>query len=67
MLKKEIINIAIVGLGTIGKRHVMAIKKMDSIKVCGVVDLDLEANFFCNSNNLPYFYDLKKTFDFFEG
>jgi len=59
MLKKEIINIAIVGLGTIGKRHVMAIKKMDGIKVCGVVDLDLEAKFFCNSNNLPYFSNLE--------
>ena len=58
MLKKEIINIAIVGLGTIGKRHVMAIKKMDGIKVCGVVDLDLEAKIFCNSNNLPYFSNL---------
>ena len=37
MSKKEIINIAIIGLGTNGKRHVMAIEKMDDIKVCGVV------------------------------
>ena len=59
MSKKEIINIAIIGLGTIGKRHVMAIEKMDGIKVCGVVDFDLEANNFCNSKKIPYFSNLK--------
>lgn len=59
MPKKEIINIAILGLGAIGKRHVMAIEKIDGVKVCGVVDLDLEANNFCNSNNLSYFSNLE--------
>ena len=36
-------NLAIMGIGTIGKRHLMAIEAIDTVNACGVVDISEEA------------------------
>jgi len=59
MSNNKILNIAIVGLGSIGKRHITAIDEVNNINLCGVVDLDLQAEIFCKSKKLPYFNNLK--------
>ena len=35
----KIINIGIIGIGTIGKRHLMAINQVKDINIVGVVDI----------------------------
>ena len=44
----QVINIALVGIGTIGKRHLIAIDQVDDINVSGIVDLSEQAQFFCH-------------------
>ena len=39
MQNNQMINLAIMGIGTIGKRHLMAINTIDNVKLCGIVDL----------------------------
>ena len=51
MTEKKITNIAVLGLGTIGKRHVMAIDKIDDIQVCGIIDSDPLTKTFCDIKN----------------
>mgnify|MGYP006134785465 FL=1 len=60
MTEKKITNIAVLGLGTIGKRHVLAIDKIDDIQVCGIIDLDPLTKNFCDINNIPFYTDLQK-------
>ena len=59
MSNTKILNIAIIGLGSIGKRHIMAIDKLNNINLCGVVDLDYQAEIFSKSKEVPYFKNLK--------
>lgn len=63
MSKSKSINIALFGLGTIGKRHLLAIDEIDNVKLVGIVDLSEEAEVFCASQKIPYynnFNDLKQ-------
>ena len=39
MSNQKIINIGIIGIGTIGKRHLMAINEVDDINIVGIVDV----------------------------
>ena len=52
MQNNQMINLAIMGIGTIGKRHLMAIDTIDNVKLCGIVDLTEDARSFCNYNKL---------------
>ena len=54
----KMINIGIIGIGTIGKRHLMAINQVDEINIVGIVDLAEEANKFCSDQNIPFFKTL---------
>jgi len=47
MSNQKIINIGIIGIGTIGKRHLMAINEVDDINIVGIVDVAEAANKFC--------------------
>ena len=63
MPESKSINIALFGIGTIGKRHLLAIDKIDNVKLVGIVDVSKEAEVFCASKNIPYynnFNDLKQ-------
>ena len=51
MSNNKILNIAIIGFGSIGKRHAMAIDKLNNINLCGVVDLDLQKSSACKSKS----------------
>ena len=52
MQNNQIINLAIMGIGTIGKRHLMAIEAIDTVNVCGVVDISEERIKQWNSKDL---------------
>ena len=43
MLEKKIINIAVHGVGTIGKRHLMAINENQNVNLSGIIDISDEA------------------------
>ena len=58
MQNNQMINLAIMGIGTIGKRHLMAINTIDNVKLCGIVDLTEDARSFCNYNKISIFDDL---------
>ena len=63
MPESKSINIALFGIGTIGKRHLLAIDKIDNVKLVGIVDVSKEAEVFCASKNIPLYnnlYNLKK-------
>ena len=51
MQNNQMINLAIMGIGTIGRRHLMAIDTIDNVKLSGIVDLAEDARSFCNYNN----------------
>ncbi len=51
MQNNQMINLAIMGIGTIGKRHLMAIDTIDNVKLCGIV---------CNYNKISIFDDLNE-------
>ncbi len=53
-------NLAIMGIGTIGKRHLMAIEAIDTVNVCGVVDLSEEAKSYCKNHKIPIFHNLNE-------
>ena len=53
-------NLAIMGIGTIGKRHLMAIEAIDTVNVCGVVDISEEAKSYCKNRNIPIFHNLNE-------
>ena len=53
-------NLAIMGIGTIGKRHLMAIEAIDTVNVCGVVDISEEAKSYCKNRNIPIFHSLNE-------
>ena len=53
-------NLAIMGIGTIGKRHLMAIEAIDTVNVCGVVDISEEAKSYCENRNIPIFHNLNE-------
>ena len=52
MSTTNIINIAIQGIGTIGKRHLMAIEQIENINLSGIVDITQEAEEFCKNKNI---------------
>ena len=54
----KMINIGIIGIGTIGKRHLMAINQVDEINIVGIVDVAEAANQFCSDQNIPFFKTL---------
>ena len=54
----KIINIGIIGIGTIGKRHLMAINQVNDINIVGVVDITEAAQNFCSDKNIPFFKSL---------
>lgn len=58
MSNRKIINIGIIGIGTIGKRHLMAINEVDDINIVGIVDVAEAANKFCSDQNIPIFKTL---------
>ena len=39
MLEKKIINIAVHGVGTIGKRHLMAMNENQNVNLSGIIDI----------------------------
>ena len=43
MLEKKIINIAVHGVGTIGKRHLMAMNENQNVNLSGIIDISDEA------------------------
>ena len=55
MPESKSINIALFGIGTIGKRHLLAIDKIDNVKLVGIVDVTKEAEVFCASKNKKIF------------
>jgi predicted dehydrogenase len=60
MSNKKITNIGIIGIGTIGKRHLMAINKIVNINLVGIVDLSEPAQKFCLEKNIPLFKNLNE-------
>jgi len=60
MQNNQMINLAIMGIGTIGKRHLMAINTIDNVNLCGIVDLTKEARSFCNDNKISLFDDINE-------
>ena len=58
MPESKSINIALLGIGTIGKRHLLAIDKIDNVKLVGIVDVSKEAEVFCASKNIPLYNNL---------
>ena len=60
MQNNQMINLAIMGIGTIGKRHLMAINAIENVNLCGIVDLTKEARSFCNDNKISLFDDLNE-------
>ncbi len=53
-------NLAIMGIGTIGKRHLMAIDALKNVNLCGIIDLTKDAKEFCNSKNISIFDNLNE-------
>ena len=53
MLEKKIINIAVHGVGTIGKRHLMAMNENQNVNLSGIIDISDEAKQFCDNKNIP--------------
>ena len=60
MQNNQMINLAIMGIGTIGKRHLMAINEIKNVNLCGIVDLTEDARSFCKNNKISLFDDLNK-------
>ena len=60
MYNKKITNIGIIGIGTIGKRHFMAINQIVDINLVGIVDLSEPAQKFCLEKNIPLFKNLNE-------
>ena len=58
MQNNQMINLAIIGIGTIGKRHLMAIDRIENVNLCGIVDLTEDAKAFCNCKKISLFNDL---------
>ena len=42
MQNNQMINLAIMGIGTIGKRHLMGIDTINNVNLCGIIDLTEE-------------------------
>lgn len=59
MSNDKVLNIAIIGLGSIGRRHIVATAEIDNINLSGVVDVSSDAENFCKSNEIPFFNNLK--------
>ena len=55
MQNNQSINLAIIGIGNIGKRHLMAINAIENVNLCGIVDLTEDAREFCNSKKISLF------------
>ena len=52
MQNNQMFNLAIMGIGTIGKRHLMAINEIENVNLCGIVDLTEDARSFCKNNKI---------------
>ena len=53
MCASQITNIALVGIGSIGKRHHMAIEQIDNVNLAGIVDLSKHAKIYCDDKKIP--------------
>ena len=60
MQNNQSINLAIMGIGTIGKRHLMAVDTINNVNLCGIIDLTEDARSFCNYNKISIFDDLNE-------
>jgi predicted dehydrogenase len=60
---KRPLRLAIVGLGLIGRRHAAAIKQIDSIEICAVVDTDSEIISQATHSGVVTFSDLSDMID----
>ena len=58
MCASQITNIALVGIGSIGKRHHMAIEQIDNVNLAGIVDLSKHAKIYCDDKCF-YLYKAK--------
>ncbi|MDC0093764.1 Gfo/Idh/MocA family oxidoreductase [Alphaproteobacteria bacterium] len=54
----KITNIALVGIGTIGKRHHMAIEQIENVNLAGIIDLSKHAKIYCDDKNIPLYKNL---------
>ena len=61
MQNNQMINLAIMGIGTIGKRHLMAIDAIENVNLCGIVDLTEDASSFSNNNKISLFDENAET------
>ncbi len=60
MQNNQMTNLAIMGIGNIGKRHLMAINTIENLNLCGIVDYTEEARSFCYDNKISLFDDLNE-------
>ena len=58
MCASQITNIALVGIGSIGKRHHMAIEQIDNINLAGIVDLSKDAKIYCDDKKIPLYKNI---------
>ena len=60
MCASQITNIALVGIGSIGKRHHMAIEQIDNVNLAGIVDLSKHAKIYCDEKKIPLYENINK-------
>jgi predicted dehydrogenase len=58
MSSLQVTNIALVGIGTIGQRHHMAIEKTNNVKLVGIVDLSNQAKDYSEDKKIPLYKNL---------
>ena len=58
MSSLQVTNIALVGIGTIGQRHHMAIEKTNNVNLAGIVDLSNQAKDYSEDKKIPLYKNL---------
>ena len=58
MSSLQVTNIALVGIGTIGQRHHMAIEKTNNVNLVGIVDLSNQAKDYSEDKRIPLYKNL---------
>ena len=58
MSSLQVTNIALVGIGTIGQRHHMAIEKTNNVNLVGIVDLSNQAKYYSEDKKIPLYKNL---------
>ena len=46
------------GIGSIGKRHHMAIEQIDNVNLAGIVDLSKHAKIYCDDKKIPLYKNI---------